>query len=112
PGARPPGPLARVRGPRARVLGALPGPARGVRRTGLGRVAGLVGARGSLPVADRVPRGLGRLLLCLFLGPPLAGPVYVPAHLDRGTEGLLMVGAALLDVVLRHAEDFGRGEFL
>src|ERR1035441_8979366 len=67
---------------------------------------------GRMAVADRRPGGLGRLLLGLFLGVPFPCPVAAPAHPDRSTEELLVIRPALLDVVLRHAEEAGGREFL
>src|SRR5690349_25163084 len=64
------------------------------------------------PRADRAPGGGGRLLLGFLLGAALARAVDAPAHPDQRTEGFLVVGAALVDVVLRHAQDPGGGQFL
>src|SRR6266700_7970435 len=62
--------------------------------------------------ADRAPGGRGRLLLGFLLGAALARAVDAPAHPDQRTEGFLVVGTALVDVVLRHAQNAGGGQFL
>src|SRR5215470_878806 len=77
-----------------------------------GSVTVVVGAQRVFAVADGVPGGLGGLLLGFLLGAPLPGAVHVAADPDHGAEGLLVVGPALLDVVLRHAENPGSRQFL
>src|SRR5881394_3292780 len=62
--------------------------------------------------ADRRPRRLGRLLLGLLLAAPLAVAVLLAADGHDGTEALLVVRAALLHVVLGHAELLGGGQLL
>ena len=47
-----------------------------------------------------------------FLVRPSTGAEHLAADPDRGAERLLVVRAALLDVVLGHAEHLGRGELL
>src|SRR5689334_53445 len=69
-------------------------------------------ARPERALADQVPGGLGGLLLGFLLGPALPAAVGPAADPHRGPERLLVVGAALLDVVVRDAEGLGGGELL
>src|SRR5581483_9377851 len=88
-------------------------PWRTVSTSGSSGIPGL--AAGVLVVgggADRHPGRLGGLLLGGLLGPSLAGPEDLPAHLDLGAERLLVVRAALGDRVLGHPEQLGRGQLL
>src|SRR5215470_7895629 len=66
----------------------------------------------ALARADRAPGGRGRLLLGFLLGAALARAVDAPAYPDQRAEGLLVVGAALVDVVLGHAQDAGGSQLL
>src|SRR5579875_3683062 len=63
-------------------------------------------------LADQVPRRLGGLLLGFLLRASFALAVIATADPHRCAERLLVVRAAFLDVVLRHAEDLGSGELL
>src|SRR6266516_5711819 len=73
---------------------------------------GLARLPAGLARADRAPGGRGRLLLGFLLGAALARAVDAPAHPDQRTEGFLVVGTALVDVVLRHAQNAGGGQCL
>src|SRR5262245_25769602 len=73
---------------------------------------GLARLPGGPARADRAPGGRGRLLLGFLLGAALARAVDAPADPDQRTEGFLVVGTALVDVVLRHAQHTGGGQFL
>src|SRR5690606_26799138 len=73
--------------------------------------AGLGGARLG-PRLDRLPRRLGGLLLGLLLAAALARAVLLAGDAHRGAEGLLVVGAALVDVVLGHPEHLRGGQLL
>ena len=61
---------------------------------------------------DRGPGHLGRLLFGRLLGAPLTGAEHPAADPDRGTERLLVVRPALLDLVFKHAEKLARGQLL
>src|SRR5262249_40654578 len=61
---------------------------------------------------DGPPGHLGGLLLGRLLGAPLTGAERLAADPDRGAERLLVVRAALLDLVVGHAEHLDRGELL
>src|SRR6266571_8118294 len=63
----------------------------------------------ALPIS---PGRLGRLLLGRLLGAPLAGPEHLAADPDHGAERLLVIGAALLDLVVGDPEHLDRGELL
>src|SRR5450755_4451743 len=83
-------------------------------RTVAGRtVAGRPGLGvGGEPGADRRPGGLGRLLPGFLLRPALALTVGAGADAHGRPEELLVVRAALLDVVLGHAQHLRGGELL
>src|SRR5215467_4482753 len=96
-----------VRGRGCRPAGGEFGRASSVRLAG-----GNVVARRADPGADHRPRGLSGLLLGFLLGPPLAFAPDLAADLGDRPEGLLVIGPALLDRVLRAAEILRSGELL